>query len=438
MSRLFALSLLILASIVVGGCSREKASPVETTPAATEGGGAATQATSGPGVGATAPAIRPAKLEPASAELPPAEPGSYVLDTASLTLYRASDLLNGVWSADGGAIAFSHCCDNDGFVDTLDVSRGTSRRIATGDVRDLAWSPDGSSLAFVPMSQYQAGMGVRVVNRDGSNVRAVVTHEGAGEPRWLDDERIAYTVGLANSDEPSFYLARLDQPGQSQLLRRKETPDDLDPRIVFGSSSNDGEWVLYFDGPYRRGEGNSLAWNRATRELRVVLPRLALSEWAANTHEALVMSIDHQTSLGKAEAVNFDTGARTQLPGGFESRWAADGRTVLYLGYQCPQGAVIGTTELFATRPGAAPRNVTAAPDELEYELAPSPVRNVVAYASMLAGPTPSWRLHLRNLDSGETVSLTLGLGPHLGDGSWSADGRYLLFTLGGGRGRCQ
>ncbi len=356
-------------------------------------------------------------------------------------MYRLTDLAGGLWAPDGGAVAFSDCCAAAaaGFIDILEVATGASHRVQAGDVRDLAWSPDGRRLAYVPMDQYQAGTGLRTVDRDGTNVRSIVLHQGAGEPRWLDNTRIAYTVGTPNVDEPAFFVARVDRPGQSQELRAKDPPDDLDPRIVYGYGSSDGAWVVYFDGPYRRGEGKSLAWNRATRELTPLQPRLTLAEWAPGTHRALILSIDPVTSFGLAEAFDFDTGVRTKLAGGFESRWAADGKTVLYLGYQCPTGGPVGPTELFsAPAAGGAPRNLSAAPDELEYEFAPSPAGSAFVYAAVLQTSPPSWRLHVRDLAGGVRIDLAFALEPDVGDRSWSPDGRYLLFGLGHGHGVCE
>ncbi|HXH22833.1 MAG TPA: hypothetical protein VNN10_12475 [Dehalococcoidia bacterium] len=428
MKRLAAAFLVVL----LAACSAVRGS--ETPGPAVE----ATRADAAARVPATAVPAAPvalASMEPASADSPPDAAGSYLLDTSTGALYFASPLLDGVWSPDGGVIAFARCCSGDGFIDLLDVRGAVARRVATGDVRDLAWSPDGSKLAFVPMNEFQAGTGVRVMARDGSRVQAVVSHMGAGDPRWLDEDRIAYTVGLPNADEPAFYLARLSDPGQQRRLDREEPPGVLDPRVIFGSPSADGAWVVYFDGPYRRGEGRSVAWERSSRRLIELAPRLVLAHWAGATHRALLLSIDGPTGLALAEVVDFASGRGAPVPGGFESRWAADAQTVVHLGYQCRDGAPGGETEVFATIPGGPGRNVSRTPGEVEYALAPAPDRGAVAFAAK-AGDAGAWRLTVADLGTTAVhMSFDLRLPVQLRDGAWSPDGRYLLFTLGAGPG---
>jgi dipeptidyl aminopeptidase/acylaminoacyl peptidase len=389
-----------------------------------------------PAAASPASAIAPARLETAEAEAPPEPEGSYLLDTSDGALYYVTALLYGVWAPDGGVLAFARCCEGDGFIDLLDVATGESRRVATGDVRDLAWSPDGSKLAFVAINDLHQGIGLRVVGRDGSGVRSVATHQGAGEPRWLDDDRIAYTVGVPNAPDASFYLARVSDPGQQTPLRRGEPVGDLDPRVVFGFPSPDGAWVVLFEGPYRIDVGSSMAWERATRALTFVAPRLVLAQWAQGTHRALLTWFGAPGGAPLAEVVDFDTGARTALAGGFESRWAADAATVVYLGYQCSRGEAQGETDVFAVRPGSPAVNVSRTPGELEYEVVPAPSRNVVAYTAR-AADGDSWLLTVRGLEDGAAPStLTFTHPVHVRDGAWSADGRYVLFTLGGAEDR--
>jgi hypothetical protein len=275
------------------------------------------------------------------------------------------------------------------------------------------------------------------MTRGGAGLRSIATHQGAGEPRWLDEDRIAYTVGVPNAPEPSFYMARVSDPGQQAVLRRSEPVGDLDPRVVFGFASPDGAWVLYFDGPYRVDVGRSMAWERATRALTAVAPRLVLAQWAQGTHRALLTWFGGPGGAPLAEVVDFDTGARTALAGGFESRWASDGETVVYLGYRCTAGGgIAGETDVFAARPGSPSANVSRTAGDVEYEAVPAPQRPAVAYTARVRGEE-SWRLTVSEL-AGRAPSLTLTFGQpvHVRDGAWSADGRWLLFTLGGAEDR--
>ena len=90
-----------------------------------------------------------------------------------------------VFSPDGSRIAFAA---NDG-IWTVGVDGGSPDRIATVEGRDLAWSPDGTQVAFTTWPQL--GVGVEIARTDGGGlIRAQVAR--SSKPSWSPDGRLAY------------------------------------------------------------------------------------------------------------------------------------------------------------------------------------------------------------------------------------------------------
>ena len=105
------------------------------------------------------------------------------------------------WAPSGQLIAFdvaSEPTDNTDYqgIHILSLSTGADQRISRdgGRVDDLAWSPDGSRLAFVTLNK------LRVIAADGSSPSTVV-ETGVGSPSsptWSSDgKRLAYAVSRA-------------------------------------------------------------------------------------------------------------------------------------------------------------------------------------------------------------------------------------------------
>jgi WD40 repeat protein len=386
------------------------------------------------------PAPAQASLAPLPPGATPSSPGSYLLDTRTGGISRVSDLRGGLWSPDGSAIAFYRCCDGSpGFIDILDLETGATARVASGDVRDLAWSPDSIHLAYVVMDKNFAGLGVYVVDRDGYNPHAAIRDAGAGEPRWQDDRHVAYSRGNPG-DVPTFFVVDISRPGTSKRLMPVDPPDPQDPRIVFGFPSSDGVWVVYYEGTYHSDLGQTLAWNSRTGELRVLLPKLALGEFAPGTHAVRLFLPDpEKTGLSMNQIVDLDSGGTSRPVSGAEAHWATGGRLV-YETPPCQAETPARSSGLFTLFPdGSDLRRLSTAPGETPYDYAVSPAGPVVAFSASVPGATASYLLHVRALDgpSAKNLDLSLSLNPHLEPGAWSPDGRYLLFSLGTGQGVC-
>jgi hypothetical protein len=129
------------------------------------------------------------------------------------------------WAPSGQLIAFDVSCERNGppapptgyeGIHILNLSTGADHRITPrgcgGFIDDLAWSPDGSRLAYVTDDEAGTGREIRVIAADGSSPSTVVeTGVGApSSPTWSSDgKRLAYAV--RRGSQSSVYISNLDQ-----------------------------------------------------------------------------------------------------------------------------------------------------------------------------------------------------------------------------------
>jgi Tol biopolymer transport system component len=124
------------------------------------------------------------------------------------------------WAPSGQLIAFdvsweppADSADYEG-IHILNLSTGADQRIVGGGLRidDLAWSPDGSRLAYVTDNEAGTAREIRVIAADGSSPSTVV-ETGVGtpsSPTWSSDGgRLAYAV--RRGSQSSVYISTLDQ-----------------------------------------------------------------------------------------------------------------------------------------------------------------------------------------------------------------------------------
>ena len=137
------------------------------------------------------------------------------------------------WAPSGQLIAFSVSCDPTGSatgyrgLHVLNLSTRADLRISTRcePIEDLAWSPDGSRLAYVS-STGTADRELRVIPVDGSSP-ATAIETGVGypsSPTWSPDgKRLAYAVS-SREGQNSVYISTLGQVKRRLVAVRASAP----------------------------------------------------------------------------------------------------------------------------------------------------------------------------------------------------------------------
>jgi dipeptidyl aminopeptidase/acylaminoacyl peptidase len=246
----------------------------------------------------------------------------YVFDLAGKNLVQITsgdhDCSQPVWSPDGKSVAFvSNRTDNPDGNDNSDIwivaadntdRGGTVLQLTTGAGADYApaWSPDGSRIAYVTVTQpeiiWYATNHLAVISSEGGT-REVLTaslDRNVSSPRFSPDGRWIY-FGLEDSAER--HLARIEVSGNK--LERPITG----PREVTAYTMNSqGTVVTLISEPHMPGE--IFVWERGdVRQL-------------TSTNDSLMASL----RLAEVENVQFNSRDGTEiegfifLPPGFDRR----------------------------------------------------------------------------------------------------------------------
>jgi len=132
---------------------------------------------------------------------------------------------------------------------------------------DPAVSPDASKVAYILQppptiveGRYDSGADIWVADRDGSNARAIFTHEEANQlvryPRWLDEQTIFAVIQIIEEDggvaQTVYSLQRIDvATGERTIVRRDVLAFDISPdgkRIVYAAlAPSTGETLQAID-----------------------------------------------------------------------------------------------------------------------------------------------------------------------------------------------
>ena len=128
------------------------------------------------------------------------------------------------WSSDGTRIAYVHPFGMEGGLYVVDVQDGRSTRIADRASRTVAWSPDGSTIAFAHTvsGQRVTSSELRVVGADGTGERLLIESDVDAPIRavaWAPDgSKVAFVRDTIHaSDTRTLYVVNSDGSGLRDL-----------------------------------------------------------------------------------------------------------------------------------------------------------------------------------------------------------------------------
>ena len=294
-----------------------------------------------------------------------------------------------VWSPDGTRLAFlskRHFACRWGWGLGLGVyvmnADGSGATNLTGDMGftvrgSLAWSPDGTRIAFEARSDVRSRGEIYVINADGSGVK-ILTNDPAWDyaPAWSPDgTRIAFSRRYG--DDWALYVMNADGSGVKNLTN--DSASDAAPawspdgtRIAF-SSRRDGNLQLY--------------------------------------------------------VMNADGSGATNLTGdmGFTVRgslaWSPDGTRIAFEA----RSDVRSRGEIYVINADGSGVKILTNDPAWDYAPAWSPDGTRIAF-SRRSGD--DWALYVMNADGSGATDLALGKAPF---SSWSPDGRKIAFTCSNG-----
>jgi TolB protein len=136
---------------------------------------------------------------------------------------------NIAWSPDGSRIAFVSDRDGNFEIYVMNSDGSEPVRLTTNDGIDAfpAWSPDGTQIAF--RSDRGENSDVYVMNADGTNLRRLTTHEAIDtQPSWSSDgARIVFATNRApdsaDVNEQNFDIYVINSDG-SELTQITDDP----------------------------------------------------------------------------------------------------------------------------------------------------------------------------------------------------------------------
>jgi Tol biopolymer transport system component len=164
------------------------------------------------------------------------------------------------WSPDGSHIAYWSSVDGTESVYLMNADGSGQRKVASGVpfafASDVAWSPDGSQLAFALLVGQQSNEDgeVFVVDADGSNLRSLTANSVTNdtEPAWSPDGRRIVFVSRSHSGKAIISVMNADGSGLVQLA------DSLQAKVYFHPRwSPDGKQVALE--AQAKGQANGVA-----------------------------------------------------------------------------------------------------------------------------------------------------------------------------------
>jgi Tol biopolymer transport system component len=160
------------------------------------------------------------------------------------------------WSPDGKMVAYTSKRDGSRReIYVMDLEKKKEMRLTNARYRSALpnWSPNGKKIAFTADKLH--GWGIYVMNRDGSDLKALDTKGGSCRPDWSPDgSKIAY-VSQEADNKGDIWIINPDGSNKQRLTTDSHNYD------YCPSWSPDGKWIVYANTSHKR-KGN---W-----ELRII------------------------------------------------------------------------------------------------------------------------------------------------------------------------
>jgi Tol biopolymer transport system component len=133
----------------------------------------------------------------------------------------------GSFSPDGTKVVFSREAEHGLYV--VDAKGGTPQLIANApaNVGSLAWSPDGSRIAYIMYEEPPMTFGIWSVNPDGTDSRQLVNErescgagacsEGGGLAWSPDGSMLAFQSSYGNPSRTAIFVVRVDGSGLHRI-----------------------------------------------------------------------------------------------------------------------------------------------------------------------------------------------------------------------------
>jgi Tol biopolymer transport system component len=237
------------------------------------------------------------------------------------------------FESDSGTV----CCGHSSIF-VMHADGGHTTRLTSGDFADgsPAWSPDGSTIAFVTD---RSPSGIWVVNADGSNVRPLITAPdflASGEPAWSPDGRsIAFSAGVKDSLNNFIGVIEIANADGSHARQLMTNATDIESP----SWSPDGTRMLFVAAPDGIGPHIYEVNIDGTLQRQLTNQLDRDPRWSPDGRQITFTNVDttnFQSSI-RVAVMREDGSARRVLTTHDANRkpaWSPDGRQIAYEEYR--------------------------------------------------------------------------------------------------------